>query len=66
MGAYLKENKKPDMAKLGPVIKKSAPNALVLAYCWSTLSQINDEFNAAGIISNLVLQEDRMAITGKK
>ena len=52
-----------DENKFIAAVKKFAPTVLVLAWCWSQQSELNDLLRAAGIYSALVLREELCQIT---
>merc|ERR1719367_1773213 len=55
--------KKLDEEKFVEAVKKFKPTVLVLAFCWSHKSELNDLLRAAGIYSTLILREDLAQIT---
>merc|ERR1719367_1456455 len=55
--------KKLDEEKFVEAVKKFKPTVLVLAFCWSHKSELNDLLRAAGIYSTIVLREELAQIT---
>ena len=49
--------------KLVLAVKEFQPTVILLAFCWSHKSELNDLLRAAGIYSTLVLREDLAQIT---
>ena len=52
-----------DEDKFVEAVKEFKPTVLVLAFCWSKKSELNDLLRAAGVYSTLVLREDLAQIT---
>ena len=52
-----------DEDKFVEAVKEFKPTVLVLAFCWSHKSELNDLLRAAGVYSTLVLREDLAQIT---
>ena len=61
-----KENNEIDIRKLGRAVRRIRPNTLLLTFCFSSISELNRMLISEGIYPGLVLQEDRMAITGQR
>merc|ERR1719367_1227054 len=55
--------KELDEEKFVEAVKKFRPTVLVLAFCWSRKSELNDLLRAAGIYSTLILREELAQIT---
>merc|ERR1719367_2667016 len=55
--------KKLDEKKFVEAVKKFKPTVLVLAFCWSRESEMNDLLREAGIYSTLILREELAQIT---
>ena len=52
-----------DLGQLGEAVRQFRPTVLVLAFCWSKESQLNDVLRAAGIYTAMTLREERAQIT---
>ena len=52
-----------DEKKFVLAVKKFNPTVLVLAFCWSHNSELNDLLRAAGIYSTIILREELAQIT---
>ena len=68
MGKYMPgpEGSDVDYTRLCYDIREENPNALVLGFCHTNVSDLNAIFSSNGIYSILALQNDRMLITGRK
>ena len=55
-----------NVSRLGDRIRIMRPNLLLLTYCFSSISKLNSLLTSQGIYASLILQEDRMAITGQR
>merc|ERR1719367_2648164 len=55
--------KKLDEEKFVEAVKKFKPTVLVLAFCWSHKSELNNLLREAGIYSTLILREELAQIT---
>jgi len=67
LGQFLTENESGnfdiDIARLGPAIVDKKPNIILLAFCFSKMSELNDQLISVGIYANLMFQEDSLMIT---
>ena len=52
-----------DSEKFVSAVKEFQPTMILLAFCWSHKSELNDLLRAAGIYSTLILREDLTQIT---
>ena len=64
IGSHIKEDGTANMTTLGPAITNMNPNILILAYCVSHESSLNEDLTAVGIYANLIMQKDLLQITG--
>ena len=53
-----------DAPSVGDKVREIAPNAILLTYCYADVSMVNQLLTSVGMYANLVLQEDRMILTG--
>ena len=52
-----------DSERLISSIRERNPTIVILAFCWSRLSELNDVLRAAGIYPEMILNEDLVTIT---
>ena len=57
------ENMKIDSEKLISTIRQFEPTIIILAFCWSRLSELNDVLRAAGVYPEMILNQDLVTIT---
>ena len=55
-----------DWQKFCEEVRLFSPSSVILAFCFSELSMMNQLLEAEGITANLYLHEDRMNISGKR
>ena len=53
-----------DAPSVGDKVRGIAPNAILLTCCYDDVSMVNEFLTSVGMYANLILQEDRMIITG--
>ena len=58
-----KNRSEVDKEKLSRAVKHYNPTRIVLAWCWSRLSEVNDVFAAAGIYPEMIVRQDLSIIT---
>ena len=58
-----KERNEFDSDKFIRKVRDFSPTVLLLAFCWSKLSELNDVLRSAGIYTGMVLKEERAQIT---
>ena len=51
-----------DLDKLTRAVKEFDPTVILLAFCWSEKSELNDVLRSAGIYTGMVLREERAQI----
>ena len=66
LGEYMTAVDKVDEEKLIQDMNEFRPTRIVLAFCNTNASQLNDLFRSAGIYSFMLLGEDRAKLTGGK
>ena len=61
--ATYQDSNEMDNQKLIKSIKDHNPTILVLSFCWSKISDLNDVLRSAGIYTLLIMSEERAQIT---
>ena len=60
------KNEELDPRKIGKTVRDEAPTALVLAYCFSEVSELRPILDGEGISARIFLLEEKMHLTGKR